>query len=184
MTAEPLLTPEDVRVRLGLRTFSDPRLYTREGSRFIWARVPDEGGALRRGSTRCTSEQAAIAWADAHESVVGSRRGRRAIDSLDKRACGQFELKPDGRIVARTTGTVYFFLSLDLIKVGFTSGPVQRRLKAIQRMSAAPVSLLTTIPGSRRVEASLHDRFVTMRSHGEWFRAEEPILSFIKALDG
>jgi len=184
MTADPLLTPADVAERLGLKTFSDPRLFTREGSRFIWARVSDQSGRLRRASTRCVSESAAIAWADAHESCVGSIRGRRFIGNADKRSGARWELKSDGRIVARTTGMVYFLVSLDLIKVGFTSGPVQRRLKTIQRMSAAPVSLLHTFPGSRHVEATLHERFASLRSHGEWFRAEDPLMSFVAGLDG
>lgn len=40
--------------------------------------------------------------------------------------------------------------------------------------------LLATIPGSDRTEKAIQNRFKDLHIRGEWFRAEEPLLSFIE----
>ena len=63
------------------RGFRDERLYERDGSRFIWARVADEHGRVRRVSTRCTDEKAAAAFADEWERKAADPGYRRASEA-------------------------------------------------------------------------------------------------------
>lgn len=60
-----------------------------------------------------------------------------------------------------------------LVKVGYTSGDVSRRLAALQTACAASLRLLGQVPGSREREGNLHERFAAQRERGEWFRISE-----------
>lgn len=80
---------------------------------------------------------------------------------------------------------VYFVLdpAQNAVKIGYAKkGALVQRLKDIQTGNVAVLKLLATIPGSRKKEASLHRQFHTLRQRGEWFRYEEPLVSFIEEL--
>lgn len=62
-----------------------------------------------------------------------------------------------------------------LIKIG-TSRDVD------ERMVHLGAQLLATEPGGYAVEAVRHFQFEPLRSHGEWFRPEAPLLSHIESL--
>lgn len=65
------------------RHYRDKRLYDR-GGRFIWARVRDEHGRIRRVSTHCVDEKAATLFADEWERRAADPSYRRAAEaSLD-----------------------------------------------------------------------------------------------------
>lgn len=78
-------------------------------------------------------------------------------------------------------GWVYFVRGADKIKIG-TTGSVARRLATLRCASPVELTLLHSMPGSQRVERHLHRQFADLRMHGEWFRAEEPLLSHIARL--
>src|SRR6185437_1224824 len=55
-----------------------------------------------------------------------------------------------------------------LVKIG-RSVDVDTRLRSIQNMSPAPLTVLWTTRGGRELEAQLHAAFAKYRVHGEWF---------------
>lgn len=64
------------------RRFKDQRLYDR-GTRFIWAKLPDEHGRIVRVSTHCTDEKAASSFCDEWErKAADPGYGRAASTSL------------------------------------------------------------------------------------------------------
>lgn len=76
---------------------------------------------------------------------------------------------------------VYFVRGGDMIEVGLAKDPAQR-LRDLQVGSPLRLEILATIRGSLAVEKGIHARFKDLRSHGEWFRAEPPILEFIEEM--
>lgn len=77
---------------------------------------------------------------------------------------------------------VYFIeaVGLGLIKIGVANS-VRARMAQLEKMSPAPLKELCRLETDRlgSLEKELHRRFAEYRSHGEWFRAEPPILAFI-----
>lgn len=63
------------------RRFRDQRLFEREDSRFIWARVRDEHGKIQRVPTKCTDEEAATLFADEWERKAADPSYRRASEA-------------------------------------------------------------------------------------------------------
>ena len=76
---------------------------------------------------------------------------------------------------AGKTGCVYF-VQAEIggpIKIGFTQGKPEVRLKALQTGSPFKLVLLKVIPKvTREQEWELHRRFSAYRLHGEWFRED------------
>ena len=75
---------------------------------------------------------------------------------------------------------VYFVQAVDggPIKIGISFDPTSR-LRSIQTGSHSKLIVIGTIPGGRRKERELHERFREFRLNGEWFRAESALLDFI-----
>jgi len=70
------------------------------------------------------------------------------------------------------------------IKIGF-SEDVLGRLAELQVGNPNALFLLGTIDGDEGTERAIHARFARLRILGEWFRAKQPLLRFIKrTLDG
>ena len=67
------------------------------------------------------------------------------------------------------TGTVYAVEAGDLIKIGYTAGPVENRIGDLRRMNGTALHLVCTWPGTQETERSLHALFAEHRKHGEWF---------------
>jgi hypothetical protein len=77
---------------------------------------------------------------------------------------------------------VYFIASPDgsAVKIGVANEPRQR-LSAMQvSVHDGQLSLLATMPGDERYEASLHERFASHRMQGEWFRRDGDLATFIE----
>lgn len=94
------------------------------------------------------------------------------------RLCGFGARDPVGRtriyfVQAGTSGP---------IKIGYTAGPVSRRLAALQTSHPDRLRLLAEIEGDRAVEAGLHRRFVAHRRQGEWFAPHPELIEFISVL--
>lgn len=71
----------------------------------------------------------------------------------------------------RRRGTIYYIACREVnrVKIGFTTGEPEVRLRALQTGSPAMLTLLAVHSGSLHEEAALHARFQHVRSHGEWF---------------
>jgi hypothetical protein len=79
--------------------------------------------------------------------------------------------KPQAATGADTTGEVVYFLrGGDAIKIGYTTN-----LAARQRT-------LETGSGDRREETRLHQEWWHLHIRGEWFRADEELLRYIREL--
>lgn len=79
------------------------------------------------------------------------------------------------------TNTVYFIECDGHIKIGTTSGPVRKRLKALSTGHHSELILLATIanvPG--QLEFDLHRQFAEFRVRGEWFLKVQPLLDYIR----
>ena len=80
-------------------------------------------------------------------------------------------------------GSVYFIQSPDgeFVKIGYTAGPVMVRFKQIGSLQPG-LKVLGYIPGTRQTEAWLHEKFVALRSTGEWFAQTPGLQKFIAQL--
>ncbi len=70
---------------------------------------------------------------------------------------------------------VYFAQLGELIKIGLSNDPEIR----VRGLNA---TLLATIKGDRELEKKMHRKFADLLERGEWYRAEEPLVSWIKGL--
>lgn len=59
-------------------------------------------------------------------------------------------------------------IGTDRVKIGFTRSP-KERLMAIQTTCPYPLEVLGVMPGTRKLEAALHELFRGRRKFGEWF---------------
>lgn len=79
-------------------------------------------------------------------------------------------------------GRVYFILDgTGRIKVGYSSNPIAR-LKALQTAHGSQLTLLGHIAGSVQRERTLHELLADRRLVGEWFSADEELLSFVQSI--
>ena len=46
-------------------------------------------------------------------------------------------------------------------------------------MSPVPLRIITAMVGSSVTEQGLHEKFRELKSHGEWYKLEGPVLEFI-----
>lgn len=93
---------------------------------------------------------------------------RLRIDSFEKP-------KPDPK--------VYFVRSSEgLIKIGFTTKPIEERLAQFRNISSGGAFLLVTVPGSKQDESFLHRTFKKDKAHGEWFNPSPRLLKTIQKL--
>lgn len=68
------------------------------------------------------------------------------------------------------------------IKIG-TSGDLKARTEALTRQTQQPLTLLLSIPGDRKLEATLHQAFSDSRQSGEWFHDSPRLRQFIQVLE-
>lgn len=78
---------------------------------------------------------------------------------------------------------VYFVLdpAASAIKIGY-SAKSMKRLPGLQTGNSTELQLLGEIPGTRQRESELHERFLSLRVRGEWFRFEQDLPETISAL--
>lgn len=67
------------------------------------------------------------------------------------------------------------------IKIG-TAQDVDKRVASLQTAHPVALNVLLTVPGGRGEESILHARFNSERLHGEWFRGDGVLRSFIASL--
>ena len=66
------------------------------------------------------------------------------------------------------------------VKIGFGSN-IDSRLRRI-RCGTPGLVLLAHVPGDRRVERALHERFSALKIEGEWFRLEGRLLAHVRGI--
>ena len=71
-----------------------------------------------------------------------------------------------------TKGTVYvaWMQGSEFVKVGFTTGDPEKRVRAAQHGCPTPVLLIGWKAAARAEERDFHERFRAQRACGEWFR--------------
>ncbi|WP_051482681.1 GIY-YIG nuclease family protein [Synechocystis sp. PCC 7509] len=110
--------------------------------------------------------------------------------------------KPEARVItpgkrvitlsseyADLPGYVYFVFNLDsnAIKIGFAKD-VQKRLAALQTSSPSQLKLLGVIRTqsartAEQLEGTLHQQFAQLHISGEWFKAEETLLNYLREVN-
>jgi hypothetical protein len=71
------------------------------------------------------------------------------------------------------------------VKIGLTSGPVEKRRRGLATGHASLLRVLHTMPGGRPEETALHRRFAQYKVRGtkEWFWETEEVLAWLETLD-
>jgi len=65
------------------------------------------------------------------------------------------------------------------IKIGFTSGYVGTRVRALQTATPHELVFLGSHAGGREIETELHHQFADYCCRGEWFHPVKPIFDYI-----
>lgn len=137
-----------------------------------------------------------IQWASESTPAYRNYRGFRKemvfdVEELDLLAARaesgeKLSLTDDQKIrmirATRCCTNIYFILSADhaLIKIG-QAIDVSKRLSALRSSSPAPLSLLCSVRAFGEFEGFLHKQLADRRRHGEWFAADEFVLSVTEA---
>ena len=89
-----------------------------------------------------------------------------------------------GVMPVTVAGLVYFIRSEinHEIKIGFTGGTVEKRLRSIKTSHPHKLQVLATMPGTFEDEKALHERFAKFRLQGEWFKSHPDLLAFISVI--
>jgi hypothetical protein len=76
---------------------------------------------------------------------------------------------------------IYFIQdeSTGLIKIGYTDGKVNDRLKALQTGCPGNLNLIYATDGDKPDERALHEQFKSARERGEWFRPASTLLLYL-----
>lgn len=81
-------------------------------------------------------------------------------------------------IDAEATSLVYYMRIGNRVKIGTTTN-LAERMKSIY-----PEELMAIESGGYQLEQDRHAEFSRLRTHGEWFRLEEPLTTHIENLQG
>jgi hypothetical protein len=65
------------------------------------------------------------------------------------------------------------------IKIGYADNVI-RRMYRLQQGNPSVLRVIATMPGANEQEKVLHRRFRHLRVRGEWFRADEGLLEYIR----
>ena len=82
---------------------------------------------------------------------------------------------------------IVYFLQQDidgLIKIGYTSGDINIRIKQFETGNPNQLKLLLVLEGGLELEKKLHERFHEFHERGEWFRPENELNDFIENVGG
>jgi len=86
----------------------------------------------------------------------------------------------------RCITNVYFILAPDQLKIKIGQArDVNKRLNSLRGSSPCELRLLASVRSYGDFEAYLHKKLAASRLHGEWFMADEKVLSVVEAaIDG
>lgn len=74
---------------------------------------------------------------------------------------------------------IYFIETNGMVKIGHSCDPV-KRLTSLATGCPTRCTLIGVVDGGLKEERELHRKFKDLHSHGEWFRFEKPINTFIR----
>ena len=76
---------------------------------------------------------------------------------------------------------VYFFSNRKNIKIGYTKGKVENRLKQLNTGSDSKLYCIGYIQGNIETEKELHKKFAAyrLRQNGEWFSPAPELIDYI-----
>lgn len=75
---------------------------------------------------------------------------------------------------------IYFIRAGDMVKIGVSVDP-SKRFEALQTGCPIKCELVHIEYGGIEREAHHHQRFAELREHGEWFRYEDALRTFLDA---
>lgn len=90
------------------------------------------------------------------------------------------------RALGYNVGWIYVVANAELsdgrFKIGYSAGSLLSRLSTLQIGSPYLLSFAEAwlVPRAREAEISLHERLITYRRHGEWFRLDEDGLTQLR----
>lgn len=79
-------------------------------------------------------------------------------------------------------GRVIYYIACtatERLKIGYTNGEPEVRLKQLQTGSAADLRLIACHSGSLETERELHATFASQRLRGEWFEMSEDLFKHV-----
>jgi hypothetical protein len=82
----------------------------------------------------------------------------------------------------RRPGDLVYFVqdtASGYVKIGFTSKPIEQRLRLLQTGNPNPLAILALAPGAPVEEHRLHRRFDSDRYRREWFKPSPALLDYI-----
>lgn len=124
-------------------------------------------------------------WADVVAAMDSLKDGAAYDAEIDPYLEGiEKAFKPPEEITyACRVGTIYVVgCGEAYVKIGFTGGEVEWRLKSVQTGSPEPLVLLASHHGrSIHDETALHRRFAEYRTSGEWFRRHGEVAAWVAA---
>jgi len=116
------------------------------------------------------------------KGLFASRKdAERTRDAL--RTSGTWEnLGVEPPVGAARQAVVYFVRQVPdgPVKIG-TATYIKQRLMQLRGASPTPLELMGVIVGGWQTEQLLHEKFAALRMHGEWFRPDPSLLSYIRA---
>lgn len=85
------------------------------------------------------------------------------------------------QVVYREQGFVYIIgaAGLDRVRIGWTAD-LSRRPHELVRSSPVPLEFWAILPGTREDETDLQLRFAHLRTHNDWFAAEEDLWRYVE----
>lgn len=84
----------------------------------------------------------------------------------------------------KKSGYIYFMLSekMNAVKIGFTRGKIEDRLKKCQTWNPYNVDVLKIHKGTMIEERNLHKKFVKFKIKGEWFKYSKELKDYIDSI--
>ena len=78
---------------------------------------------------------------------------------------------------------IYFITDTKNIKIGYTKGPIKKRIQQLQTSCSETLYELGWIEGNMELEKELHKKFGAsrIRYNGEWFKPTEDLLEYINS---
>lgn len=77
--------------------------------------------------------------------------------------------------------TIYFISDGEYIKIGYTNKKdSNNRLKSLQTANARELFSLCEIPGYRKIEKELHNKFQHFHVRGEWYKKDRDLVDYIR----
>lgn len=96
----------------------------------------------------------------------------------------QRTIKDQKMVFSPSQGYVYFLRAGLFIKIGKTIGHPGQRISALQTGCPFKITLAAHIEGGLEKESELHAKFISYKSHGEWFHDKGELKEFVDSLAG